>query len=165
MKERLAKAFGYVLFFTLALGSCMLAGSLVYLFVSNVLPVPADLPSELPTSGPSPTPTPTNTPTSTIAPTPTITPTPTPAPYSIEIRNRTGDETVGERLASYLSDAGYNVVKVSTGSTITDFGNTLTRSGFGPMISQALSVHSQGIYAGFWTSIANCGPVMPAISM
>ncbi len=74
MKERLVKAFGYVLFFTLALGICMLTGSLVYLFVSNVLPVPADLPSELPTSGPSPTPTPTNTPTSTIAPTPTITP-------------------------------------------------------------------------------------------
>ncbi len=123
MKERLAKAFGYVLFFTLALGSCMLAGALVYLFVSNVAPTPGYLPIELPTSGPSPTPTPTNTPTSTIAPTPTITPTPTPAPYSIEIRNRTGDETVGERLASYLSDAGYNVLKVSTGSTITDFGN------------------------------------------
>jgi hypothetical protein len=100
------------------------AGALVYLFVSNVAPVPAHLPSELPTSGPSPTPTPTITPTSTFTPTPTITPTPTPAPYSIEIRNRTGDETIGERLASYLSDAGYNVVKVSIGSTITDFGNT-----------------------------------------
>jgi hypothetical protein len=117
MKEKLLKSFGYVMFYTMALGSCMLLGALAYTGISKVAPVPEGLPTALPTSGPSPTQTPT------ITPIPTITQTSTPAPFPIEIRNRTGDETVGERLAALLSDGGYNVVKISTGSTKDDFGD------------------------------------------
>ena len=111
MKEKLVKAFGYVMFYTMALGTCMLLGALAYTGVSKIAPLPEGLPASLPTRGPPPTPTPT------ITPTPTAAPTPTPAPFPIEIRNRTEDETIGDRLAALISDAGYNVAKVTTGST------------------------------------------------
>jgi hypothetical protein len=84
---------------------------MVYLIAPNLFPVPEGLPATLPTRGPSPTPAPTIT--------PTITPTPTPALFSVGIRNRTGDETIGERIAAYLSDAGYNVDGISSGSSTT----------------------------------------------
>jgi len=104
---------GYVLFYALALGGCILVGALLYLAAADLAPVPEGFP----TRGPSPTPTPT------ITPTPTVTPTPTPAPFSIGIRNRTGDDEIGERVAAYLADAGYNVDGISSGSTTTAFGD------------------------------------------
>jgi hypothetical protein len=125
MKEWLVKAFGYVMFYTLALGTCIFLGALAYTGISKIAPLPEGLPAALPTRGPPPTPTPT------ITPTPTAAPTPTPAPFPIEIRNRTEDETVGERLAALLSDGGYNVVKVSTGSKPV-LEILFDRSSFGP---------------------------------
>ena len=128
------------MFFTLALGTCMLLGALAYTGISKIAPLPKGLPTSLPTRGHSPTPTPT------IPPTPTITPTPTPAPFPIEIRNRTGDETIGARLASLLSDAGYNVVKVATGSTKDGLGSPYrsfrlwTRERIGPEVHLARDI-------------------------
>ena len=136
MKEWLVKAFGYVMFFTLALGTCMLLGALAYTGISKIAPLPEGLPSALPTHGPSPT----------SSPVPTIAQTPTPAPFPIEIRNRTGDETIGERLSSLLSDAGYNVVKVSTGSTKDGLGSPYrsfrfwTREHTGPEVHLARDI-------------------------
>lgn len=117
MKDRLIKGFGFVMFYALVMSCCIFVGAMVYLTASNLLPVPEGLPASLPTRGPSPT------------SSPTITPTPTPAPFSIEILNRTDDETIGDRIASYLSDAGYtilaqgNVDGVSSGSSTTAFGD------------------------------------------
>ena len=122
MKDRLIKGFGFVMFYALAMSCCIFVGAMVYLTASNLFPIPEGLPAALPTKGPSPTPTPT------ISPTPTITPTPTPAPFPIGIRNRTGDETIGERMAVFLSDAGYNIDGISSGSSTTSFGDPrLTR--------------------------------------
>lgn len=117
MKESLIKGLGFLVFYMLAMSCCMLVGAMVYLTASNLLPVPAGLPSALPTKGPSPIPSPT------VTPLPTIAPTPTPAPFSIDIINRTGDETVGDRMAAYLSDYGYNIGDVSSGSSTTSFGD------------------------------------------
>ncbi len=117
MKDRLIKGFGFVMFYALAMSCCIFVGAMVYLAASNLFPVPEGLPAALPTKGPSPTPTPTT------SPAPTITPTPTPAPFTIGIRNRTGDETIGERMAAFLSDAGYNVDGISSRSSTTDSGD------------------------------------------
>jgi len=115
VKQRLLRAFGYVLFYALALGGCILVGALLYLAAADLAPVPEGFPPR----GPSPTPTPT------ITPTPTASPTPTPAPFPIEVRNRTGDDTVGDRIAAFLSAAGYNVESVSSSSPPTAFGETM----------------------------------------
>jgi len=111
MKDKLIKGFGGVLFYVLAMGCCILVGAMVYLTASNLFPVPEGLPTSLPTRGPSPT--------------PTVTPTPTPAPFPIGVRNRTGDDTVGDRIAAFLSDAGYNVESVSSSSPLTAFGGPM----------------------------------------
>ena len=59
MKEWLVKAFGYVMFYTLALGTCMFLGALSYTGISKIAPFPEGLPAALPTRGPPPSPTPT----------------------------------------------------------------------------------------------------------
>jgi len=161
MNEKLLKAFGYVMFYTMALGACMLLGALAYSGIAKIAPVPEGLPSALPTSGPSPTST------STITPVPTITQTSTPAPFPIEIRNRTGDETVGERLASMLSDGGYNVVKISTGSTEFDLGGPFksfrlwTPELTGPEVSLAQDICSfLDLDCQFWAGSTGDADVM-----